>query len=100
MVDDGQAGAFTQFGEVLNGYTYTIDVTGLTLGSEHRFKIVASNHIGNRDSNIVKSVAADEPNAPVNAPGFIQAETNTTSIRVSLEKVTEDGGSPILSYHL
>jgi hypothetical protein len=100
MVDDGAAGSFTQFGADLTASTFTVDVTGLTLSSEYRFKITASNHIGTQDSNIVKSIVADLPSTPVNAPTFAAAETNSTSIRVVMDTITQDGGSPIISYQL
>lgn len=40
------------------------------------------------------------PEAPSTAPTFLDSETNTTTIRVLLDQVTEDGGSAITSYHL
>jgi hypothetical protein len=43
---------------------------------------------------------ADLPSKPSSAPDFIQSETTTTSIRVSLGQVIADGGSEIFSYHL
>jgi hypothetical protein len=98
MVDDGAAGEFTQFGDTLTASIFTVDVTGLTLSSEYRFKIVSTNHIGSVDSNILTSLVADLPTAPANAPGFISTETNTTSIRVVMDTITADGGTPITSY--
>lgn len=85
MVDDGAAGSFTQFGSDLTASEFTLDVTGLTLSSQYRFKIVASNIIGSIDSNIVSSIVADLPETPLNAPSLEILETNTTSIRVILE---------------
>lgn len=46
MVDDGAAGDFSQFGAQLSASTFTADVTGLTLSSQYRFKIITSNYIG------------------------------------------------------
>jgi hypothetical protein len=100
MVDDGAAGEFTQHGADLTASTFTLDVSGLTLSSEYRFKVTVSNHIGSMDSNIVTSLVADLPETPENAPSFIATETNTTSIRVVMDTITEDGGTPIISYHL
>ena len=85
MVDDGAAGEFTQFGADLTASDFTLDVTGLTLSSQYRFKITASNILGSVDSNIVSSIVADLPDTPVNAPSLKILETNTTSIRVIME---------------
>lgn len=100
MVDDGAAGAFTQYGPDLTASIFTIDVTGLTQSNEYRFKLIATNHIGSTSSNIIKTLVADIPSTPTQAPSFVPSETNTTSIRVTMQKITQDGGSPILSYHL
>jgi hypothetical protein len=43
---------------------------------------------------------ADAPDTPLNAPSFDVAETNTTSLRVTIEQVANSGGSQVLSYHL
>jgi hypothetical protein len=84
----------------LTASTFTLDVTGLVYSNEYRFKIIATNWIGSADSNIVKSIVADLPQTPLNAPTFEAIETNTTSIRVVMTTITQDGGSPIISYHL
>ena len=73
-------------------------MTGLTYKSQYRFNIIAENEIGFLESNIVFSLAADLPTTPKNAPGFDPSETNTTSIRIVMEKILLDGGTPIISY--
>ena len=102
-MDDGNAGAFSTItgAETLGPSTFSFDVTSnLVVGSEFRFMAYAVNEIGNADSNIVTTIAADVPATPTNGPGFDIAETNTTSIRVVFAEVTDNGGTPILSYHL
>lgn len=68
MIDDGAAGIFTQSGDVLTSSTFKVDVTSLPIGLEYRFKVISSNHIDSKDSNIVKATVADVPAAPLNAP--------------------------------
>jgi len=80
--------------------TFSIEVTGLTYTKSYRFKIIATNHIGAHDSNIVRAICADLPETPMIAPTFIQSETNTTSIRVVMAEVIANGGNDIISYHL
>lgn len=56
------------------------------------------NEIGSTKSNIVQTVLADVPNTPTSAPGFDVLETTTQSVKVTINKVINDGGAPILSY--
>ena len=99
-VDDGAAGAFTQYSTDLTPSTFTIDVAGLTYTLEYRFKIVASNHMGDVGSNIVSAIVADVPDTPINAPSFSISETDTDSNRVEMEEISANGGNSIISYHL
>jgi len=98
--DDGAQGAFALLDDTVSASTFSFGVLDLTESLEYRFRIVANNEIGSSYSNIVTSVVADIPATPSNAPSFDPAETNTTSIRVTIDKVVDDGGSPILSYHI
>ena len=99
-VDDGAAGDFTQYSTDQTASTFVIDVTGLTYKLEYRLKIVASNYIGDVESNVVRAIVADLPDTPANAPSFSISETDTDSIRVEMEQITADGGNAINSYHL
>lgn len=100
MVDDGSQGAFTTYGSALGASTFTLDLSGLTVGSEYRFYVVVTNVIGSSNSNVVSSVVADVPNTPSSAPGFVQSETNSTAIRVTMPEIVQNGGSAITTYNL
>lgn len=99
MVDDGAQGPFSQFGADLTASTFTLDVTGLTVSRNYRFKVLTTNDIGTSESNIVSSIVSNVPQTPTTAPGFMQSETNTTSIRVVVQE-TQNGGDAVTSYHL
>lgn len=66
----------------------------------YRFKVIVYNEIGPRDSNIVSTVVADVPSTPTSPPSFNAEETTITSIRVVMDRIVDDGGSQIISYHL
>lgn len=70
MVDDGAHGTFTLY-KLVSSSTFSIEVTGLTYTNSYRFKIIATNHIGARDSNIVRAICADLPETPMIAPTFV-----------------------------
>lgn len=99
-VDDGALGSFTNFGASLSASTFTSTVTGLMYSSEYRFVVVASNHIGSCESNVVTAVVASLPSTPAIAPSLNFKFTTETSIRVVVNEVTADGGSPITNYQL
>lgn len=61
MVDDGNLGSFVEFGNLLSSSTFKLDITGLTYTLSYRFKVIAKNHIGTLDSNIVSALIADVP---------------------------------------
>lgn len=100
MVDNGAAGAFTQYGLPLSASSFTTTVTGLTYTLQYRFQIEVTNVIGHSSSNVVSALVADPPQTPTTAPTFDRTETNTSSIFVVMPKVSQNGGSPIFSYHL
>jgi hypothetical protein len=70
MVDDGAHGEFIEYSEV-SASTFVIEVSGLTLSLDYRFKVIATNHIGSRESNIVSAICADLPSTPETAPTFV-----------------------------
>lgn len=100
LVDDGSLGDFSDFGNLLSASTFNKDITGLTYTLNYRFKIIAKNHIGSIESNVVSALIADVPSQPLSAPSFIAEETTTDSIRVTIGEVTTTGGSDIISYQL
>ena len=95
--DGGNGSEFAQFGSALTASTFGLEMQGLTFGLEYRIIVVARNHNGEIDSNVVKAVVADAPDTPTEAPDYYQPETNTTTIRVTFSEVN-DGGSKIISY--
>lgn len=98
--DDGALGDFIGVDTDIGASTFSYSVTGLTPSQSYRFKVVAYNEIGATDSNIVSSIIADVPATPTVAPDFNAEETTTDSIRVVMASVPDDGGSPVISYHL
>lgn len=98
MQDDGQGGNFTSVGAELSASTFTFNVTGLVIGQVYRYYVVIRNEVGTANSNIVTSIAASVPQTPVNAPTMDLSQSNTTSIRIVMDQITEDGGSLIISY--
>lgn len=62
--------------------------------------VKVSNEIGATQSNTVSAFAADTPATPANPVTFDADHTNTTSIRVIMDQIDDDGGAEILSYHL
>jgi predicted phage tail protein len=100
LVDDGSLGDFVDYGNLLSASIFELDLTGLTYTLSYRFKIIAKNHIGSTESNVVSALIADVPAQPASAPGFVADETTSDSIRVTLQEVTTTGGSDIISYQL
>lgn len=100
QVDDGALGAFVQFGASLSASKFTVEVTGLTYTFDYRFMIIASSHIGSSESKVVTAVVANVPNTPTTAPFFNPSFTTTTSLRVEVNEVTANGGTPITNYQL
>ena len=96
--DDGRLGSFSALDQTLGSSTFSYDVIGLTIGLQYRLQVLVKNEIGSTKSNIVQTVLADVPNTPTSAPGFDVLETTTQSIKVTINKVINDGGAPILSY--
>lgn len=105
--DDGSNGALTTVGSALSGTQHSYDVESptahtLVIGSEHRFAIVATTHVGSVQSNIVSAVAANLPAMPAVGPTVVKSETDVTKIRASFSEftssVSDTGGSLILSY--
>ena len=74
--------------------------SNLVIGYEFRFIAYAVNEIGEASSNIVTATVANVPATPASGPSFDIHETNTTSIRVVVAEVSDNGGTPILSYNL
>lgn len=75
----------------------------MVLGRTYRFKLVASNEVGNVESaNFAEIVAASVPLAPASPPTQDFAYTDADRIRVVLVNLTpgRDGGSAILGYDL
>ena len=98
--DDGELGDFIPIDEDIGPSTFSYDVHSLQESAVYRFKVVVYNEIGPTASNIVSTVVADVPSTPSQAPSFNTEETTSDSIRVVMEKIADDGGSQILSYHL
>lgn len=96
--DDGRIGSFAALDQTLGSSTFSYDVIGLTIGLQYRLQVHVKNEIGSTKSNIVKTILADVPNNPTTAPSFDVLETTTQSIKVTINKVSNDGGAPILSY--
>jgi hypothetical protein len=48
----------------------------------------------------VTAVVANVPNTPTTAPFFNPSFTTTTSLRVEVNEVTANGGTPITNYQL
>jgi hypothetical protein len=64
----------------------------------YRYYVVIRNDVGTTSSNIVTSIAASVPQTPINAPTMDFSQSNSSSIRIVMDMVTEDGGSHIISY--
>jgi hypothetical protein len=58
--------------------------------------VKVSNEIGATQSNTVSAFAADTPATPANPVTFDADHTNTTSIRVIMDQIDDDGGAEIL----
>lgn len=108
-MNDGQGG--TTFTEIdaaqINGKpsytTHTIDTSNfsaLDLGNTFMFKVEVSNVSGTKTSPSVGYVLADVPATPTNAPVTDPSVTSTELIKIDIDEITNDGGSPILSYSL
>ena len=98
--DDGELGDFIAIDQNIGASTFSYDVESLQESAVYRFKVIVYNEIGPTDSNIVSTVVADVPSTPSSAPSFNTEETTEDSIRVVMEKISDNGGSQILSYHL
>ena len=111
--DDGTGSALADLSggaQVLSSSTFELVISSpaihtLVVGTEYRFAVIATNPVGTVQSNVVDVIVANLPIAPTNGPQLVIDETQTDTIRVSLESLdhslsSETGGTLITSYHL
>uniref|UniRef100_A0A672I9A8 Titin n=1 Tax=Salarias fasciatus TaxID=181472 RepID=A0A672I9A8_SALFA len=79
----------------------TIKVTKLRTGVEYQFRVSAENRYGKSSAIVSPSVIAQYPFTEPSAPGtpFISAVTKDNMV-VEWKTPTNNGGSPIMGYHL
>ncbi|KAI4788997.1 hypothetical protein KUCAC02_035499, partial [Chaenocephalus aceratus] len=79
----------------------TIKVTNLKTGIEYQFRVSAENRYGKSSAILSPNVIAQYPFSEPAAPGtpVISAATKDNMV-VEWKAPTDDGGSPILGYHL
>ena len=78
---------------------HTAGSASLVPGSTYRFKVSAMNIVGEGEiSDAISVIAADVPDAPVNAP--VATLITETSVSLSIEALTlsMDGGAPVTGY--
>ena len=99
-IDDGAGGDFTAVvGEKKNylRLDYTIE-EGIERATNYRLRYRAKNQIGwGEYSEIIYILSATTPMKP---PRPTMIFTSSTSITLSLQQTTDDGGSPIIGYKL
>jgi hypothetical protein len=106
-VNDGLGG--TTFTEIDSGtvrskpeYTqhYTTSLPTPTVGRTYAFKVEAFNEVGSVMSSSAGFVLADVPDDPTIAPYSDTTVTSTSRVKININPVAGDGGSPITSYSL
>lgn len=96
-MDDGLSGEFNQVSYTTNSLTQ-ITVRNLTSGRAYRFKVMGANFNQiSPFSNIVSFYACQAPSG-LSSPVFVSNSANKMNLMWS--EPSENGGCPILSYHL
>lgn len=71
-MDDGANGAFVVVDNAIGQSSVSKDVTtGLSVGLEFRFKVIANNQVGAVTGNIVSTIVADVPDTPLSGPTIV-----------------------------
>lgn len=81
---------------------YTIHtISGLTLlGNTYLVQIEAYNQVGSVFSETIGFVLASVPDTPSTAPYSDLSVTTTNRVKINIDPISGDGGSPILSYSI
>ena len=106
-INDGNGGTtFTEIDSALirNKPGYTLHTTttfpAASIGNTFLFKLEAYNVIGSTMSPSVGFVLADVPATPGVAPTSDDSVTSINKVKIDIQSVANDGGSPIVSYSL
>ena len=89
------SGTETIIGTVGNVNSYTN--TGLTSGVTYFYKVKAVTALG---SSPLSNEASATPTGPLSAPQNLQATAGSTSVALSWQAPSSDGGSPITNYRI
>ncbi|MCG7845260.1 MAG: leucine-rich repeat protein [Methanomassiliicoccales archaeon] len=91
----GLSDATTQFGNVLPAGTLTVNVTGLNVGTQYHFAVVAVNAAGNSSmSNVLNATIMTAPGAPTSLTTVATAD----QVELNWTAPAADGHSPITGY--
>jgi len=104
MNDGTSSNVFTEIdaSEVRDKPQYTLHTTSepSVVGATYLFKLQAININGSTFSEPVGFVIADLPDTPTNAPTSDLSISSETQLKIDIQVVVGNGGSPILSYSL
>ena len=95
---EGSGGIFSLVYTTPSESITSYSASGLTPGQLYRFKVSAVNYNGEGESSPIASIYACEPVQGISAPKYVSA-TSTTMV-VSWEEPSFDGGCPVKSYAL
>jgi len=91
----GTSDVTTQFGNVISAGTLTANVTGLTVGTQYFFAVMAVNAVGNSSlSNMLNATLITVPGAP----SALSNVTTEVQVTLSWTAPASDGFSPITGY--